>query len=78
MRKLFNIVLCAGALVLSGCGDEQSNQAAAPAPAVSRTPAATASGNDTKMEKMEMTKKMEKMEKPAWAILEQNVYHYPE
>lgn len=72
MRRLFNIILCAGVLVLSGCGDEQSNQVTAPAPAASRTPADTASGNSTKMEKMD------KMEKPAWAILEQNVYHYPE
>lgn len=72
MSKLFNIILCAGVLVLSGCGDEQSNQVTAPAPAASRTPADTTSGNSTKMEKMD------KMEKPAWAILEQNVYHYPE
>ena len=72
MRKLFNIILCAAVLVLSGCGDEQSNQVTAPAPAASNTPANTTSGNDTKMEKMD------KMEKPAWAILEQNVYRYPE
>ena len=72
MRKIFNIILYASVLVLSGCGDEQSNQVTAPAPTASKTPANTTPGNGTKMEKMD------KMEKPAWAILEQNVYHYPE
>lgn len=69
MGKLLKITLLTGALVISGCGDEQSNQATTQTPAVTKTPAAD---NAAKMEKMN------KMEKPAWAILEQNVYHYPE
>lgn len=69
MRKLFKMTILSGVLVLSGCGDEQSNQVTTPAPAVTKTPATAVSGNGTKMEKVE---------KPAWAVLEQNVYHYPE
>lgn len=68
MKNLFNIIFLACALVLFGCGDDQSNRAT---PTVTNPPATTP-GNDTKMEKTE------KMEKPAWAVLEQNVYHYPE
>lgn len=79
MNNLFKLVLLAGILVFSGCGKEQSGQesmaktttmekpAAQMAPA---TPAAPATASKESG--------MEKMEKPAWARLEQNVYHYPQ
>jgi len=72
MKVLFKIFLVTGVMVLSGCGDDQSNKTTTATPAVTKAPATAPSGNDTKMETME------KIEKPAWAVLEQNVYHYPE
>ena len=77
MKNLFNIFLLASTLVLFGCGDDHSNQAKQAKPASTPAPATTSS-NDTKMENHEKMEKSGEMEKPAWAVLEQNVYHYPE
>lgn len=77
MSNLYKLVLITGILALSGCGKEQSGQdtsasSSSPAPSASMNAPATTASKDSGMEKME------KMEKPAWARLEQNVYHYPQ
>jgi len=67
MKSFLNIALLSCALALSGCGNDQPGQATSPAatPATSPSPA-------------EAPKQAAKTEKPQWAVLEQDVYHYPE
>lgn len=76
MKNLLKLVFIAVVLILFGCGKGQSGQES-PAkattmekPAVTAAPAAPAAASKESS--------MEKMEKPAWARLEQNVYHYPQ
>ncbi len=75
MRILINLSLYAAILALTGCGDDQADQAVQQDKAAMQENAAMQEHAAMQAHKvMQAHKAM----RPQWANLENNVYHYPE
>ena len=85
MKKLIKIILLAGIFIIYGCGDDQTDGAGQQKESAKKeeadskvsTPAAsTATATEAETSIAPTTDISSTM--PPWAVLEQNVYHYPE
>ncbi len=81
MKNLIKITLLAAIFVISGCGDDQADQAVQQkqdAKEEQAVPVAVTPVISTETETTITPPADISYTKPAWAVLEQNVYYYPE